>query len=113
MSALSLATIYFDYSNQSNMDLIENLFSEKATYYSANLGFFIGKKEIIAMQSAFHGQYQSLQWTIDSIDEIKPNVVEIAFSFQGVLNNGTEQDRQGSEHILVYNGLIQHIAVGL
>lgn len=113
MSALNLAKTYFDYSNQSNMDLIENLFGENATYYSANLGFFISKKEILAMQATFHGQYQSLQWTIDSINEIKPNVVEIAFRFQGVLNDGTEQKRQGSEHILVYNGLIQHIAVGL
>jgi hypothetical protein len=113
MSALVLAKTYFDYSNESSMGLVEQLFSDNATYYSANLGFFVGKREIMAMQTAFHGQYQSLQWTIDSIDEIKADVVKIVFSFHGVLQNGTQQKRHGSEHILICDGLIQHIAVGL
>ncbi len=113
MLALDLAKLYFDYSNRSSMDKIETLFSDKATYYSANLGFFVGKSDIMAMQAAFHEQYQSLQWRIDSIDEVKSDIVRIGFSFQGTLHNGLQQNRKGSEHILICDGLIQHIAVGL
>jgi hypothetical protein len=113
MLALDLAESYFDYSNQSSMDKIEKLFSDNATYYSANFGFFIGKSDIMTMQAAFHRQYRSLQWTIESIDEVKTGVVKIAFGFIGVLNNGMQQNRQGSEYIVICDGLIQHIAVGL
>lgn len=111
--AKQLARAYFEYSNQSDMAQIAALFNENCTYYSTNLGFFVGKQAVIAMQTTFHEQYQSLVWTIDDIAEIKPDVVEIAFSFNGLLQDGTEQSRQGSEHILIAEGLIQHIAVGL
>lgn len=111
--ARQIARTYFDYSNQSDMTQIGILFTEHCTYYSVNLGFFIGKNDVIAMQSDFHAQYQSLSWGILSLVEIKPNVVEIDFSFDGVLITGEQQQRQGREHILIYKGLIQHIAVGL
>jgi hypothetical protein len=111
--ALKLAEQYFAYSNQSDMAQVDGLFHQGSTYYSANLGFFVGKEAIIEMQTAFHGQYQTLHWTMDKIVEIKPNVIEIEFSFEGTLQDGTKSKRQGREHILVYDGLIQHIAVGL
>ncbi len=113
MTALEIAKAYFDYSNQSNMVEIADLFSEHATYYSTQLGFFVGKSAIMDMQREFHGRYQSVRWTIEKIEEIKLNVVQIAFSFHGVLCDGQQQKRQSSEHILISDHLIQHIAVGL
>lgn len=110
--ATQIVQQYFDYSNQSDLIKIARLFDEKCTYYSAHLGFFIGLKDVIAMQTAFHGQYQSVTWTIDTLTEIKPNIVEIAFSFTGLLQDGAEQNRSGGEHILICDGLIQHVAVG-
>lgn len=104
---------YFDYSNQSDMAQIGTLFQPNSTYYSSQLGFFIGREAIIAMQTAFHQQYQSLAWTISSLSELKPDVIEIQFEFEGVLTDGSVQQRQGHEHILIYDGLIQHIAVGI
>lgn len=112
-ASLKLAEQYFTYSNQSDMELIATLFNKRSTYYSANLGFFIGKSSIIAMQKAFHEQYTTLKWTIDHIAEIKPDVIKIEFSFNGLLQDGTEQQRQGREHILVYADQIQHVSVGL
>jgi hypothetical protein len=111
--ALRLAEQYFAYSNQSDMTQIGGLFQQSSTYYSANLGFFVGKKAIIDMQTAFHGQYQTLHWTMDKVVESKPSVIEIEFSFDGTLHDGTISKRQDREHILIYGGLIQHIAVGL
>jgi hypothetical protein len=111
--ALTLAEQYFDHSNRSELAQIAMLFDKNSTYYSTNLGFFVGKNDIIAMQTEFHGQYQTLAWKIESIAEIKPNVVEIAFSFKGRLLDGTDQNRQGREHILIVDGLIQHVTVGL
>jgi hypothetical protein len=95
------------------MAQITGMFSENCTYYSVNLGFFIGREDVVAMQTQFHGQYESVTWTIDEIAEIKPNVVEIAFSFNGRLHDGSEQNRKGREHFLIVDGLIQHIAVGV
>jgi hypothetical protein len=111
--ARQIARDYFAYSNRSELPQIASLFSENCTYYSANLGFFIGKSDVISMQREFHGQYESVAWTIDYIAEVKPNIIEIEFSFKGILPDGEEQNRQGSEHILIYDGLIQHVAVGL
>jgi hypothetical protein len=111
--AEQIARSYFDASNQSDLIKIAELLSVNCSYYSVSLGFFMGKKEVIAMQSDFHGQYQSLEWSVDHLTEIKPNIIEIAFSFKGLLQDGTEQNRQGSEHILLYAGLIHHVAVGL
>jgi hypothetical protein len=111
--ALRLTEQYFAYSNQSDMAQIEALFHQSSTYYSANLGFFVSKRAIIDMQRAFHGQYQTLHWTMDKVVESKLNIIEIEFSFEGTLQDGKTSKRQGREHILVYDGLIQHIAVGL
>ena len=110
-AALRLTEQYFAYSNKSNLAQVAQLLSESSSYYSVNLGFFVGKKDIMAMQTAFHSQYQTVQWTIEQLAEIKPNVVEIEFSFDGRLQDGTESKRQGREHILIYGSLIQHIAV--
>jgi len=111
-ASLKLAKQYFAYSNQSDMTRIAALFSDNSTYYSSNLGFFIGKGPIITMQTAFHAQYQRLKWTIDQIAEIKPDVIKIEFSFNGILLDGTEQQRHGQEHILIYADKIQHVSVG-
>lgn len=111
--AEQVARRYFDYSNQSDMRAIGSLFHQHCTYYSAHLGFFIGHDDIIAMQRQFHGQYQHLHWQIDQLTEIKPGVIDIDFSFDGVLADGELQSRQGKEHILVVDGLIQYIAVGI
>ncbi len=110
-TALELVQRYFDYSNQSDMTRIATLLSESSTYYSVNLGFFTGKTAIIAMQTAFHDQYQTLKWTIEHITEIKPDVVKVVFSFDGTLQDGSQQQRQGHEYILVYAAQIQHISV--
>jgi len=111
--ALELSEQYFLYSNQSNLTLIAKLFSADSTYYSTSLGFFVGKENIIAMQTDFHSQYQKLHWAVDDVTEIKSNVIEIEFSFKGTSLDGSVSNRQGREHILVGDGLIQHIAVGL
>jgi hypothetical protein len=111
--ARQIARTYFEYSNQSDMAQIRSLLTENCTYYSRQLGFFIGRDDVIAMQAEFHDQYQSLSWEILSLNELKPNVVEIEFDFEGILRNGELQKRQGREHILIYDGLIQHIAVGI
>ena len=111
--ASQIARTYFEYSNQSDMAQIRALLTNNCTYYSRHLGFFIGQDDVITMQMTFHAQYQSLSWEILSLNEIKPNVVEIDFGFEGVMQSGELQQRQGREHILVYDGLIQHIAVGI
>lgn len=112
MSAL-IAERYFNYSNDSNMAAIKALLAENSTYYSSYLGFFVGREDIIAMQTHFHLQYQTVQWDIITLREININVMEITFHFEGLLQNDQVEKRKNNEHILVKDGVIQHIAVGL
>jgi len=111
--AEQIARDYFAYSNESDMSNISALFRADCTYYSSALGFFIGRADVIEMQSQFHGRYESLKWQIKTLEEIKPGVIEIHFSFDGVLQDGEAQQRHGREHILIHENQIQHIAVGL
>lgn len=111
--AIETAEQYFHYSNLSDMTEIASLFNDNSTYYSEQLGFFIGKVAIIEMQQTFHGHYHKLFWQIDNIEELKTNIVAVDFSFSGVLLEGQKQARMGREHILISDELIQHIAVGL
>lgn len=106
-----IARDYFHYSNHSDMVNIAGLCQDSCTYHSAQLGFFVGVAEVISMQQTFHRQYASLAWTIESLTVIKPQVVAIHFSFDGVLLNGQTQHREGVEHIVIYAGKIQHITV--
>ncbi len=109
--ALALAYQYFDLSNTSDMQGIAALMSPSTTYSSANTGLYLGVSEIIAMQRAFHASFERLRWTILEAQEIRPGIIQIHFSFEGIKLNGENIKTKGLEHILVYNQKIQHIEV--
>lgn len=111
MNDLEMAKLYFELSNESDFDNIEELFTDTTVYISQNTGEYIGKKDILAMQKKFHGQFSSLNWNVNSVKEIKPGVILFDFDFVGEKLNGETIKTSGQEYVTVQNGKIQNIEI--
>lgn len=110
MTPLALAHLYFTLSNDRNLDAIESLFAPDATYSSDATGEYSGREAIMTMMRWFFARYEYLHWTIDTINEIKPGIIEI--HFHAVFQNGESKiEKSGVEHIIIRDSLIQSIEV--
>ncbi|MFT6518685.1 MAG: hypothetical protein ACJATP_002353 [Candidatus Azotimanducaceae bacterium] len=110
-NTVELAKRYFELSNQSDMNSIDAMFTDSSTYSSVNTGVYLGRLQIMTMMRAFHSAYASLNWTIDSIKEIRPGVAQIAFTLRSVNTQGEVTESHGSEYVLAFNGRLQHVEV--
>jgi hypothetical protein len=110
-STIELAERYFELSNQSDMNSINAMFTDSSTYSSVNTGVYLGRSQIMTMMRAFHSAYASLNWTIDSIEEIRPGVAHIEFTLRSVNTQGEVTVSHGNEYVLAFNGLLQHVEV--
>ena len=109
--SLAIAHEYFEASNKSDFAAITELISPTLTYSSATTGLFVGADAVLEMQRAFHSSFASLHWTINSIEEIKPNIVLVDYSFSGSRPNGDVVSSDGLEYILIAQATIQHIEI--
>jgi hypothetical protein len=110
-STTELAKRYFELSNQSDMNSIDAMFTDSSTYSSVNTGVYLGRSQIMTMMRAFHSAYASLNWTIDSIEEIRPGVAHIVFTLRSVNTQGAVTVSHGNEYVLAFNGRLQHVEV--
>jgi hypothetical protein len=110
-STIELAKRYFERSNQSDMNSIDAMFTDSSTYSSVNTGVYLGRSQIMTMMRAFHSAYASLNWTIDSIEEIRPGVAHIVFTLRSVNTQGAVTVSHGNEYVLAFNGRLQHVEV--
>lgn len=111
VDAIELAQHYFDLSNDSDLDAIRELMISSTTYSSANTGLFLGVDDIIAMQTEFHAGFESLNWQVNAVEEIKPGIVQFDFTFYGRRRNGETVQSHGIETVVVHAGKIQHIEI--
>jgi SnoaL-like domain len=109
--ALKIAQHYFALSNKSDLSGIENLLTDSTTYSSQTTGIYLGRDDILKMQRAFHGKFLSLNWRVNSVEEVKPGVVLFDYGFVGELPNGEKIASSGLEYVIVYQGKIQHIEI--
>jgi hypothetical protein len=109
--ALKIARLYFELSNKSDFDGIAKLFTETTTYSSQTTGMYLGRDDILAMQGQFHAKFSSLNWTVNSVKEVKPGIVLFDYDFAGKLANGEKVSSFGLEYIIVYQGKIQHVEI--
>jgi hypothetical protein len=108
---LETAKLYFELSNQSSFAGIEKLFTDTTTYSSQTTGVYSGRKDIMAMQQAFHDKFLSLKWHVNSVEEVKPGVILFDYNFTGELPSGEKVESSGLEYVIVYEGKIQHIEI--
>jgi len=109
--AVKLAQEYFELSNQGKLADIKQLFTPLSTYRSAKTGFYLGTDDIMAMQTAFFASYKRLHWQVHSVKEVRSGIVLFDFTFTGTSVGGEAVTRSGLEHVIVYQGKIQHIDV--
>ena len=109
--ALKVAKLYFELSNKSDFDGIKKLLTETTTYSSPATGIYLGADNILAMQRAFHGKFESLKWNIKSVEEIKPGIVLSHFEFMGQLPKSEIVETSGLEYIITCQGKIQHFEI--
>ena len=109
--AEQLAKHYFSLSNEGNLAEIKKLLTASSTYSSANTGVFLGADQIMKMQSKFFASFESMDWEVHSIEEVKPGIVLFDFTFSGRTHGGEAVHRPGREYVIVYHGKIQHIEV--
>jgi hypothetical protein len=110
-NTVELAKRYFELSNQSDMNSIDAMFTDSSTYSSVNTGVYLGRSQIMNMMRAFHSAYASLNWTINSIEEIRPGVAQIEFTLRSVNTQGEVTESHGNEYVLAFNGRLQHVEV--
>jgi ketosteroid isomerase-like protein len=110
MTSLETAQHYFTLSNEGDLNAIGLLITPDAIYSSDTTGLYYGREDIMAMMQEFFVRFDSLHWTIDTINEIKPEIIEIHFHavFQ---NRESTIEKAGIERIIVRNNLIQYIEV--
>jgi limonene-1,2-epoxide hydrolase len=111
MDAMETAKFYFELSNRSDFDNIKKLFTDSTVYISQTTGEYIGRKDIIAMQRKFHGQFLSLKWHVNSVKEVKPGVILLDFDFVGEKLDGEVIKSSGHEYVEASDGKIQKIEI--
>ncbi|HMS23712.1 MAG TPA: nuclear transport factor 2 family protein [Candidatus Saccharibacteria bacterium] len=111
MNVMETAKLYFELSNKSDFDNIEKLFTDKTVYISQATGEYVGKKDIIAMQRNFHGQFSSLNWRVTSVKEVKPGVILFDFDFVGEMLDGEVMKTSGQETVTVSHDKIIKIVI--
>lgn len=111
MSPLEIANSYFDLSNKSDFIEIAKLFTDSTTYSSQTTGEYVGVDDIITMQKAFHSKFKTLEWTINSVEEIKPGVILFDYDFAGETKDGEKVASSGLEYIDIQNGKIKRVEI--
>ncbi|MES2223313.1 MAG: hypothetical protein V4469_00100 [Patescibacteria group bacterium] len=102
---------YFELSNESDMAEIRKMFTSSSTYSSDSTGIYLGVEQIMDMMTTFHKSFSELKWIINNTIEIRPGVFKIDFVFNGKGRDGQELDKTGTEWVIVFNGMLQHIEV--
>jgi hypothetical protein len=110
-NALALAQHYFELSPERNLAAIQALFTASSTYSSSNTGIFLGGEAIMAMQRGFFATFDTVQWQLHNVEEVKAGVVLFDFTFTGKTLAGEHTELSGREYVVVFNGKIQHIEV--
>ncbi len=111
MNSLQICHDYFAFSNARNLEAIESLFHDEATYSSDNTGLYYGKADIMAMVREFFANYPYLHWSMDRVTETTSHIVEVAFTRQARDSQGHESSGQGIERVIVVDGRIRHVEV--
>lgn len=111
MSPLATAQHYFNLSNESDLDSIAKLFTDKTTYRSQTTGEYVGVKDILAMQQAFRDKFISLHWKVNSVKAIKPGIILFDYDFVGKMPSGEVVNSSGLEYVTVENGKILQVEI--
>jgi hypothetical protein len=110
-NAQETAERYFQLSNKSDFENIAKLFTDTTTYSSQSTGLYVGSDDIIRMQKTFHGSFSALNWEVESVTEIKPDIVLFEYEFNASKPDGEKIKSSGIEYVIVKDDKILHIEI--
>ena len=106
-SAEDRARRYVEMSNAHDLDAIEAMFQESATYQSANIGEHEGREAILVMMRAFLAHNTDIRWDVHEYRSLDDGGVE--FDFTARAGGG---ERRGTERVYFDDaGLIRRVEV--
>ncbi|TDR20354.1 nuclear transport factor 2 family protein [Marinicella litoralis] len=108
---LKITELYFNLSNQANLNAIELLFHPEATYSSAHTGLYYGIDDIMAMMKKFFDQFSSIHWQINAMKATDQHITETEFTCLTTDHSGVVVERSGVERLVVVDALIRHVEV--
>ena len=111
LSPADITRQYFAASNQADLKAVETLFQPDATYSSAHTGLYYGITDIMQMMGTFFRAHRHLHWRIDELTEVTEHLIEVRFTLQACPQNGDAFERQGTERLVIDQGLIRHIEI--
>ena len=111
MKPTEIAQLYFDLSNKSAFEGTAKLFTDETVYRSVNAGDYVGIKDILTMQKAFHGKFKKLHWHVNSVEETKPGTVLFDYDFSATTKDGEQTTSSGLEYVKVANGKITRVEI--
>jgi ketosteroid isomerase-like protein len=110
-SAADITETYFAASNRADLKAVEALFQPDATYSSAHTGLYYGITDIMQMMTDFFQRHSSLHWTMDELKGLSDHLIEVRFTLYACPLNGEPFERQGTERLVIDQGLIRHIEI--
>ncbi|MDX1512923.1 MAG: nuclear transport factor 2 family protein [Gammaproteobacteria bacterium] len=112
-SLAEIARKYVESSNAHDLEAIEKMFLENASYESAYVGRFEGWESIAVMMREFFERLPDVEWQVDGINDVEVNVVEFPFVMRGTdSRSGERVERRGVERIHFTDaGRICHVEV--
>jgi len=112
-SFVELARKYVEHSNAHDLEEIQKMFLDNASYESAYAGKFEGWESIAEMMKDFFERVPDVEWQVGGYEDVEENVVEFAFVMRGTdSKNGERIERHGVERIgFTDSGRICHIDV--
>lgn len=87
------------------------MLTNNSTYSSSNTGVYLGIKQIMEMKRVFYGSFTHMHWEVHNMEETRPGVVKVDFTFSGTKTNGEKIERPGIEYVIVHEQKLQHIEV--
>ncbi len=84
---------YVELSNAHDLDAIETMFQQDATYQSANVGEHEGREAILVMMRAFFAHNPDIRWDVHEYRSLDDGGVEFDFTARagGTARRGTER----------------------
>lgn len=112
-SFVELARTYVSHSNAHDLNEIQKMFLDNASYESVYAGKFEGWDAISEMMRDFFERVPDVAWRVKSYEDVEDNVVEFEFLMCGTdSQNGGRIERRGIERIqFTDSGRICHVDV--
>lgn len=108
-NASQIARKYLELTNERDLSGIQTFLTDTSTYSSPDGQLYYGTSQIMEAFRLFYGEHISLFWDISTLQEIRPSVVFVEFTFYATTIAGAQIEKMGEAYIIINSDTVQHI----